>query len=117
MKKKQNLEVVDASVCHYITPFIIACVFGFVGGFCRATGFKHGIYMGQITTEPTEIYHLGLIFYLVAIFFDLIALKAFLIDVHVRALEVFYGKKRTATDSLDNNQTSDKKNNEYEYWE
>ena len=91
MKTSTKLNVSSAT-CNYLAPFIIAVILGIIGGACMANGLRYDHFYK--TMLPTPLYYFGLIVTFVSIIADLVALKAFLTDAHVKALEVFYGKER-----------------------
>jgi len=78
--------------------FIIAICIAALGSFLMTTAVKTNMALinngwGPIYNWPQ--YYTGLAILISSVIFDILALKSLITEAHVKALEVFYGKKRT----------------------
>lgn len=100
--KKQNI---DNDVQHHIpwwVWFIIAVIIGFIGGYLMADSVHYN-YLGA--KHDWDKYYAGLFVFLCSVPFDILGIKALIIEAHVKALEVFYGKKRAVRFFNDDEET------------
>lgn len=95
MKNEEKIENQNSdNVSHHIpwwVWFIIAMIIGGIGGYLMGSSVQYN-YLG--VQHDWDRYYGGLFVLLCSIPFDILGLKALIIEAHVKALEVFYGKKR-----------------------
>lgn len=106
MKKNTQIQKIDKTILEieWISLFAAGFILGGLGGFIMmAFGFNVNVY-GQV--ELTLAYFIGVILLIVAIVLDVFALKELIAESHVRALEVFYGRRRAICTVSTNEQES-----------
>ncbi len=99
-------QTIDTNVRHHIpwwVWFIIAVVIGFIGGYLMADSV-HYDYFG--TKRNWDEYYAGLLVFLCSVPFDILGIKALITEAHVKALEVFHGRKRAVQLVNNNKETS-----------
>ena len=87
--KKDNIKKTEQDIegPHWCVWFIIGGMLGFLGGFF----ITYQPYIGAYTPP---YYSWGLICLAISIVFDVLCLRDLIAEAHIKALEVFYGKKR-----------------------
>ena len=93
---KKNTNDIQHHI-HWWVWFIIAVCVAALGSFLMITSVRTN--MGLFITGQGPIYdwpqyYTGLAIVASSIIFDILGLKALIIEAHVKALEVFYGKER-----------------------
>ena len=77
---------------------IFSCIVGFVGGVLLGLADYYATRMNQFYYAYIDswagCFYSGVFFICVAVVLDIFMLKALITEAHVRAMEIFYGKKR-----------------------
>ena len=83
---KQNTNNVQPHVAWWVW-FIIAVIVGFISGVLMV--FSRGFYGINM-----EMYYAGWVVFGISVVFDILGLKALIIEANIKALEEFYGRER-----------------------
>lgn len=94
--KKENAKKIEQniSVPHWFIWLIIGGAVGFLGSFLVT-------YVPRYSWNSVPPYFsLGLVSLAISIIFNLLCLRDLIAEAHIKALEVFYGKKRVVKNQL-----------------